>query len=120
MKKIPAIILVFVIVSAFFSCEVIYNYDLSLSGLDTLPATKACIQKYIPKSIDAHKGRQYSEIKALALILDTCENEIIDSLISDSVSLDEGYNLSFIIIGLDPFDEITEVEIKKIYFPNSE
>jgi len=120
MKKIPAIVLVLAVISSFFSCEVIYNYDLSLSGLDSLPSTKTCIDKYIPKSIDAHKGRQYSEIKALAIVLDTCENEIIDSLIADSIYLDTGYNLSFTIIGLDPFDEVTEVEIKKVYYSHSE
>ncbi len=115
-KRIPALLLVFGVISSFLGCEVIYNYDLSLSGLDSLPATKSCIQKYIPKSVDAHKGRQHSEIEAVALELDKHKDEIIDSLLSDSVSLDTGFVLKFYIMALDPENEITEVEIIREYF----
>ncbi len=115
-KRIPALLLVLSLILSFFSCEVIYNYDLSVSGLDSLPATKACIQQYIPKSVNAHKGRQYNDIEALASELDNHKAEITDSLIADSVSLDTGYNLIFFIEALDPENEITEVEVNRIYF----
>lgn len=119
-KRIPVFILLLSLIISFFSCEVIYNYDLSVSGLDTLPATKACIKKYIPHSVDAHVGRQYDEIKAAALELDNHVSEIKDSLLADSVNLDNGYNLIFILKGLDPKNEITEVEISKTYFLGEE
>lgn len=100
---------------SFFGCEVIYNYDLSVGGIDKLPATKACIEKYLPHSIDAHKRQQYNDIKATANVLNEHELEIIDSLLADSVCLDTGYILIFNILALDPENEITEVEIVKTY-----
>jgi hypothetical protein len=90
-KKIPALILTILVLLSFFSCETIYNYDLSISGLDSLPATKACIGKYIPHSVDAHAGRQHAEIEAVALELDNHKSEIIDSLLADSVIFDTEY-----------------------------
>ena len=49
-KIIPALFAFFIILTIQPSCVTIYNYDLSILGLDSLPATKACIQKYVPKS----------------------------------------------------------------------
>jgi hypothetical protein len=104
---------------ALFSCETIYNYDLSIEGIDSLPSTKSCIEKYIPKSVDAHKGRQYSVIESLSYELNKYESEIIDSLFADSIRIDSQYILKFIILGVDPFDEITEVEVSRTYFLES-
>jgi len=104
----------------FNSCEVIYNYDLSIEGIDTLPATKSCIEKYIPHSVDAHKGQQYSEIEALSYELDNYSEEIRDSLYADSVSIDSAFDLIFIIRGLDPYDEITDVEVKRTFLSETE
>ncbi len=115
-KKIPAFILIFIVIISFFSCEVIYNYDLSVTSIDSLPATKSCIEKYIPHSVNAHVGRQKNDIRATALELDNHVREITDSLLADSVNLENGYELLFIIEGLDPENEITEVEISRTYF----
>jgi hypothetical protein len=115
MKKLIAISSV-ILILLFYGCEVIYNYDLSIEGIDSLPATKACIDKYIPHSVDAHKGRQYSAIEALSYELDSHTNEIQDSLIADSVKIDSIFILNFIIRGIDPYDEITDVEITRTFF----
>ncbi|HOZ29758.1 MAG TPA: hypothetical protein PLL66_02475 [Bacteroidales bacterium] len=121
MKKLLSALVLFVIVYAVFSsCEVIYNYDLSIVGIDTLPATKSCIDKYIPHSVDAPKGRQYSEIEALSYELDNHMDEIRDSLYADSIRIDSAFELIFIIRGLDPYDEITDVEIKRTIFSETD
>ena len=56
MKNKLSLFLLFSLLLSFVACTTIYNYDLSISGLDDLPATKACLEKYLPKSIDAQKG----------------------------------------------------------------
>lgn len=120
MKRLLSILILLIVLSTFFSCEVFYNYDLSIVGIDTLPATKACIDKYIPHSIDAPKGRQYSEIESLSLELDNHMEEIKDSLLADSIIIDSALILNFIIRGLDPYDEITDVEISKTFFAETD
>jgi hypothetical protein len=100
------------------SCETIYNYDLSVSGLDSLPATESCILKYLPHSVDSRVGQQQEQIQLIVNDLNNYENEIIDSLRIDSIYIDSAYTLHFKIIALDPYDEITEVEVEKIYFTN--
>jgi len=120
MKKLSGILVIIIVFSTFFSCEVIYNYDLSIEGIDSLPATKACIDKYIPHSVDAPKGRQYSEIESLSYELDNHTAEIKDSLLADSVIIDSVLILNFIIRGLDPYDEITDVEIAKTFFAETD
>lgn len=81
-----------------------------------MPATKSCIEKYLPRSVDAHLGRQYNEIKAAAYVLNEHEQEIIDSLKADSVFLYTGFLLVFTIRALDPENEVTEVIIEKTYY----
>jgi hypothetical protein len=119
-SKFISFIISAIMVVTFVSCEVIYNYDLSVAGIDNLPATKSCIEKYLPHSVDAHKGRQYNEIKAAANVLNEHEQEILDSLRADSVFLDTGFVLVFTINALDPENEITEVIIEKTYFSESD
>ena len=48
-----------------FACSTIYNYDLSIGGLDDLPATKACLTKYLPKSGDAQKDNKEEKLLLL-------------------------------------------------------
>ena len=115
-NKSISLLVLSILIFSFFGCEVIYNYDLSVGGIDNLPATKSCIEKYLPHSVDAHKGSQYNVIKETANIFNDYELEIIDSLIADSVLLDTGYILNFKILALDPDNEITEVEIIKTYY----
>ena len=98
------------------SCETIYNYDLSVSGLDSLPATKSCILKYLPHSVDAHPGKQDYELQFVANDFDSYESEIIDSLRSDSIFIDSLYILEFQIIATDPYDEVSEYDVQKFYF----
>ncbi|MDD3687516.1 MAG: hypothetical protein PHE56_12210 [Bacteroidales bacterium] len=119
-SKHLSLIVVTILFMIFISCEVIYNYDLSVDGIDHLPATKSCIEKYLPHSVDAHVGRQYNEIKAAANVLNEHEQEIIDSLKADSVFLDTGFLLVFTIKALDPENEVTEVIIEKTYFSTTE
>lgn len=97
------------------SCETIYNYDLSITGIDSLPATKSCLQKYIPKSIDALAGKQEKELRRITFELDTHQNEILDSIEADSVRTDTGVILKFTIISLDPYNQITEFPVEKNY-----
>jgi len=109
MKKIIIPAILYSLILAFFACSTIYNYDLSIGGLDDLPATKACLTKYLPKSVDAQKGQQGREIAPITLIFDEHEAEIKDSLLADSVVFeDNSYLLKFKIVALDPFDEVTE------------
>lgn len=116
---IPAIL--YSLILAFFACSTIYNYDLSIGGLDDLPATKACLTKYLPKSVDAQKGQQGREIAPITLIFDEHEAEIKDSLLADSVVFeDNSYLLKFKIVALDPFDEVTEYDVEKQYFLENE
>ncbi len=108
-------ILISVKVIFIISCETIYNYDLSITGVDSLPATKSCLQKYIPKSIDVLAGKQEKELRRIAFELDTYKNEILDSLEADSIITDTGVILKFTIIALDPYDQITEFPVEKNY-----
>ena len=117
LQRFLSIIIGVLIFAMIISCETIYNYDLSLSGLDSLPATKSCILKYLPKNIDALKGQQYHDIEMLGYELDNYSTEIIDSLRADSIFIDTSYILNFVIIGLDPYDEVTEVPVSKTYLP---
>ena len=118
MKLAKTIGLSIIVITVFLlsSCETIYNYDLSLYGLDTLPATKSCIQKYIPKSVNVRAGRQKEAVEQIILELDNYEEEIIDSLRADSIFIDTSFNLSFIILALDPNYEATEFDVTKIYY----
>ncbi len=102
--------------SIFISCETIYNYDLSVSGLDSLPATKSCILKHLPHSLNANPGKQGYQIQLITNDFDNYETEIIDSLISDSIYIDSLYVLVFKIIATDPYDEISEFDVQKFYF----
>lgn len=103
-------------VSSLPSCVTIYNYDLSLKGLDSLPSTKSCIEKYLPHSVDAYKGNEKNEIGIIVNEFNQYENEIIDSLKADSVFIDSLYILKFIIVALDPNNELSETEVSKTYF----
>lgn len=117
MKNKLSLFLLFSLLLSFVACTTIYNYDLSISGLDDLPATKACLEKYLPKSIDAQKGKQNKELQVIALSFDNYQDEIIDSLISDSVEFkDNSYLLKFKIIATDPFDGTSEFDVEKQYF----
>ncbi|HOK38059.1 MAG: hypothetical protein WHW07_04560 [Bacteroidales bacterium] len=111
------LILIFISFQVIFiiSCETIYNYDLSITGVDSFPATKSCLQKYIPKSIDALAGKQEKELRRIAFELDTYKSEILDSLEADSVRTDTVVILKFTIIALDPYNQITEFPVKKNY-----
>lgn len=119
MTNTVKILLVFIFLFSFFSCETIYNYDLSISGIDNLPATKLCIEKYLPKSVDAHKLHAEKEIRIECLIFNEHEQEIIDSLLVDTIFLDNKYELKFTVLALDPYDKTKEIEIKKTYFLSS-
>ena len=101
--------------SALPSCVTIYNYDLSLAGLDSLPSTKACIEMHLPHSVDAYKGNENHEINIIINELNQYEDEIIDSLKADFVFVDSIYVLEFIIIALDPQNNISETEVSKTY-----
>ena len=108
--------LVTFLIFSLFSCETIYNYDLSISGLDSLPATKSCILKYLPHSVDAQPGKQDYELQFVVNEFDNYESEIIDSLRSDSIFIDSSYILEFKIIATDPYDELSEYDVEKFYF----
>ncbi len=110
--------ILFVLIATFSilpSCVTIYNYDLRVGGLDSLPSTKACIEQYIPHSVDAYKGEEAHEINIIVNELNQYEDEIVDSLKADSVFFDSIYTLEFIIIALDPENNITEIEVSKTY-----
>jgi hypothetical protein len=111
------LILIFISFQVIFiiSCETIYNYDLSITGVDSFPATKSCIQKYIPKSIDALAGKQEKELRRIAFELDKYKYEILDSLEADFIRTDTVVILKFTIIALDPYDQITEFPVEKNY-----
>ncbi|MCA1918061.1 MAG: hypothetical protein LDL38_01565 [Flavobacterium piscis] len=111
------LILIFISFQVIFiiSCETIYNYDLSITGVDSFPATKSCLQKYIPKSIDALAGKQEKELRRIAFELDKYKYEILDSLEADFIRTDTGVILKFTIIALDPYDQITEFPVEKNY-----
>ncbi|PLX09153.1 MAG: hypothetical protein C0596_04985 [Marinilabiliales bacterium] len=98
------------------SCETFYNYDLSVRGLDSLPATKACVEKYIPHSVDAKQGYQEYEIQLIVNDLDNYSDEIEDSLRADMVLVDSIFVLQFTIAAWDPYDEITTFDFEKYYF----
>lgn len=118
--KITLLSLILGIILSLVSCETIYNYDLQFDGLDSLPATRSCIMKYIPNSIDAHEGRQTQVIEQLGIDLNDYEQEIRDSLLSDSVNIDTIVTLNFTIIAQDPNYDITVVDFSKTYYPNNE
>lgn len=108
-------IILVLMLSVLPSCVTIYNYNLSVGGLDSLPSTKACIEKHLPHSVDAYKGKESQEINIIVNELNQYEDEIVDSLKSDSVFFDSIYTLEFIIIALDPENNITEIEVSKTY-----
>lgn len=118
MKFLKALIIITITSFTFWfiSCETIYNYDLSVSGLDSLPSTKSCILKYLPHSVDANPGHQEYEIQQIIYDYNNYENEIIDSLKSDSIFIDSLYILQFKIIATDPYDEVSEFDVEKFYF----
>ncbi|MDD2636048.1 MAG: hypothetical protein PHW82_11180 [Bacteroidales bacterium] len=114
--KIFSILTVLVLLfSTLPSCVTIYNYDLSVSGLDSLPSTKACIEKHIPHSVDANKGKETHEINIIINELNQYKDEIIDSLKADFVFNDSIYILEFTIIALDPENNISETDVLKTY-----
>lgn len=114
---IKFLLLLMITISLFLliSCETIYNYDLSIKGIDSLPATKSCLKKYIPTSVDAIAGKQKKEINKIIFELDSHKTEILDSLERDSVKTDTGIILKFTIVAIDPYDEISEFPVEKIY-----
>jgi hypothetical protein len=118
MKFLKAFIIITITSFTFYivSCETIYDYDLSISGLDSLPATKSCILKYLPHSVDANPGRQKYEIEKIISDYNNYESEIIDSLKSDSIFIDSLYILQFKIHTTDPYDEVSEFDVEKFYF----
>jgi len=118
MKLLKTSIITIITSFTFFlvSCETIYNYDLSVSGLDSLPATKSCILKYLPHSVDANPGREKFEIEQIIYDYNMYESEIIDSLAADSIFIDSLYILQFKIIANDPYDEVSEFDVEKFYF----
>lgn len=114
--KISLIVSIIFSLITLISCETIYNYDLSVRGLDTLPATKACIEKHLPHSVDARVGNQGYEIQLIINDLDNYRSEIEDSLEADLVLVDSIYTLSFEILALDPYDDLSVFEVEKYYF----
>jgi hypothetical protein len=117
-KIIPALFAFFIMLTIQPSCVTIYNYDLSILGLDSLPATKACIQKYVPKSVNTYRGEIKREIRIISLELNNYEQKILDSLAADSIYIDTSYILKFSIRALDPNNEVSEIPIEKTYHSN--
>ena len=70
MKKIIIPAILYSLILAFRACAPISHYHLRIGGLDYVPATKACLTKYLPKSVDAQKGQQGREIAPIILIFD--------------------------------------------------